>query len=135
MARPTKYTEEIQEKADRYVYEHDKFDDPVPSMEGLAFALGIHRSTLYDWANSGKKPEFSDTLERIQLQQARLLISKGLKNEFNTTIVKLMMSNHGYSEKTQQEVLIDDNRVKHPDIIHLVAEPLPEGITDAQLCD
>ena len=50
--RPTKYTEEIQEKADRYVYEHDKFDDPVPSMEGLAFALGIHRSTLYDWANS-----------------------------------------------------------------------------------
>ena len=46
-----------------------------------------------------------------------------------------MMSNHGYSEKTQNEVLIDDNRVKHPDVIHLVAEPLPEGITDAQLCD
>ena len=130
MARPTKYTEEIQEKADRYVYEHEKFDDPLPSMEGLAFALGIHRSTLYDWANSGEKPEFSDTLERIQLQQARLLISKGLKNEFNTTIVKLMMANHGYSERIQNDVLIHDDKVEMPDVIHLVSTPLPE-IEDA----
>jgi hypothetical protein len=130
MARPTKYTEEIQEKADRYVYEHDKFDDPVPSMEGLAFALGIHRSTLYDWANSGEKPEFSDTLERIQLQQARLLISKGLKNEFNTTIVKLMMANHGYSERIQNDMIIHDDKVEMPDVIHLVSTPLPE-IEDA----
>jgi hypothetical protein len=130
MARPTKYTDEIQEKADRYVYEHDKFDDPVPSMEGLAFALGIHRSTLYDWANSGEKPEFSDTLERIQLQQARLLISKGLKNEFNTTIVKLMMANHGYSERIQNDMIIHDDKVEMPDVIHLVSTPLPE-IEDA----
>jgi len=130
MARPTKYTKEIQEKADRYVYEHEKFDDPLPSMEGLAFALGIHRSTLYDWANSGEKPEFSDTLERIQLQQARLLISKGLKNEFNTTIVKLMMANHGYSERIQNDVLIHDDKVEMPDVIHLVSTPLPE-IEDA----
>jgi len=130
MARPTKYTQEIQEKADRYVYEHEKFDDPLPSMEGLAFALGIHRSTLYDWANSGEKPEFSDTLERIQLQQARLLISKGLKNEFNTTIVKLMMANHGYSERIQNDVLIHDDKVEMPDVIHLVSTPLPE-IEDA----
>ena len=131
MARPTKYTEEIQEKADRYVYEHDKFDDPVPSMEGLAFALNISRSTLYEWANSGEKPEFSDTLEKIQLQQARLLISKGLKNEFNTTIVKLMMSNHGYSERIQNDVLISDDRVEHPDVIHLTPEPMP-SIADAE---
>ena len=130
MARPTKYTEEIQEKADRYVYEHDKFDDPVPSMEGLAFALGIHRSTLYDWANSGEKPEFSDTLEKIQLQQARLLISKGLKNEFNTTIVKLMMANHGYSERIQNDMIVHDDKVEMPDVIHLVSTPLPE-IEDA----
>ena len=130
MARPTKYTEEIQEKADRYVYEHDKFDDPVPSMEGLAFALGIHRSTLYDWANSGEKPKFSDTLEKIQLQQARLLISKGLKNEFNTTIVKLMMANHGYSERIQNDMIIHDDKVEMPDVIHLVSTPLPE-IEDA----
>jgi len=130
MARPTKYTKEIQEKADRYVYEHEKFDDPLPSMEGLAFALGIHRSTLYDWANSGEKPEFSDTLERIQLQQARLLISKGLKNEFNTTIVKLMMANHGYSERIQNDMIIHDDKVEMPDVIHLVSTPLPE-IEDA----
>ena len=130
MARPTKYTQEIQEKADRYVYEHEKFDDPLPSMEGLAFALGIHRSTLYDWANSGEKPEFSDTLERIQLQQARLLISKGLKNEFNTTIVKLMMANHGYSERIQNDMIIHDDKVEMPDVIHLVSTPLPE-IEDA----
>jgi len=130
MARPTKYTQEIQEKADRYVYEHEKFDDPLPSMEGLAFALGIHRSTLYDWANSGEKPEFSDTLERIQLQQARLLISKGLKNEFNTTIVKLMMANHGYSERIQNDMIVHDDKVEMPDVIHLVSTPLPE-IEDA----
>ena len=130
MARPTKYTQEIQEKADRYVLEHEKFDDPVPSMEGLAFVLGISRSTLYDWANSGEKPEFSDTLEKIQLQQARLLISKGLKNEFNTTIVKLMMANHGYSERIQNDMIVHDDKVEMPDVIHLVSTPLPE-IEDA----
>ena len=43
--------------------------------------------------------EFLDTLELIKSRQEVELINKGLKGEFNASIAKLMLANHGYSEK------------------------------------
>ncbi|MFS1583491.1 MAG: terminase small subunit [Candidatus Arsenophonus phytopathogenicus] len=53
--------------------------DVVPSVAGLACYLGISRSTAQEYAKENK--EFS--------------------GEFNPTIVKLMLSNHGYAEKQE----------------------------------
>ena len=68
-------------------------------MAGLACYLGKHKSSMYEYSKQNK--EFSDTLEAIKTVQENKLINKGLTGEFNSPIVKLMLANHGYSEKQE----------------------------------
>lgn len=69
----------------------------IPSMAGLALYANCSRSSLYNYASSSE--EFKDILELIKARQEVELINKGLKGEFNASIAKLMLANHGYSEK------------------------------------
>ena len=98
--RPSKYTPELQEAADYYAANYREFDDEVPSLVGLADALDIHTSTVHDWANHDDKPNFSDTLDKISRVQHRVALSKGLRGDFNAAITKLLLHNHGYSDKS-----------------------------------
>ena len=50
-----------------------------------------------------------ETLENIKTKQELMLISGGLKSTFNSTITKLMMANHGYSDKVEQVVTSDED--------------------------
>jgi hypothetical protein len=118
MGRPTKYNEEMQDKADEYLTAY-KIDSVVPSAIGLSLYLDISDSTLYDWKTKHK--DFSLTLEKIKKKQATELINKGLTSEFNPTIVKLMLHNHGYSDKVEQDLKSSDGSMK-PTIIELVAK-------------
>ncbi|WP_081302285.1 terminase small subunit, partial [Gilliamella sp. HK7] len=68
-----------------------------PSVAGLALYANCSRSSLYNYASSSE--EFKDMLELIKARQEVELINKGLKGEFNASIAKLMLANHGYSEK------------------------------------
>ena len=99
MARPTKYNAALQKKADDYVNNHVDYGDAVPSIEGLADHIDIHRETCYQWRKDIEA--FSDTFERVHKKQARLLINNGLIGDFNSAITKLMLANHGYREKTE----------------------------------
>lgn len=100
MARPTDYNEEILKSAQQYIEVGSK-DSAVPSIEGLADYINISRSNIYLWASQEDKREFSDIVERVRELQAKTLIDKGLKGEFNSSITKVMLSKHGYSEKTE----------------------------------
>ncbi len=105
MARPTKYTKKLQEKADEYLKEYERLGDVVPSVIGLCLFLGVTRSTAYKWAGQKSKKQFSDTLERIKIEQYLRLINGGLSGKFNSNIVKLMLShNHGMKETTTKEL-------------------------------
>ncbi len=97
MARPTKYNEEVLEKAKDYIDNHEQYDDLVPSVVGLTGAIDVSRSTLYKWAE--ENDEFSDILQHINEVQERKLLSGGLGGDFNSNIVKLMLGKHGYSDK------------------------------------
>ena len=100
--RPTDYNDEIQAKADAYVDgEYMSQGDIVPSQEGLAEYLGKARSTVIAWAKDGEHPQFSYTFDRLAAKQARLIINGGLSSEMNSTIAKLMLHNHGYSDRTE----------------------------------
>ena len=99
--RPTKYSEEMLQKASDYLALYDEKGDEVPTAAGLSLELGVNKSTVYEWA--GKHDEFSNTLNAINACQERILISKGLNSKFNSTITKLMLANHGYSDKQQIE--------------------------------
>lgn len=102
--RPTLYSKEILAKTEEYVETYEKLGDVIPSVEGLSLYLGITRTTIYDWIKQDDKKEFSDTLERLNAKQKKVLLDKGLDNQFNATIVKLALGNHGMSEKIHNEM-------------------------------
>ena len=107
--RPTKYNEAMQEKADDYLTTYQK-DSVVPSVAGLSLVLDLSDSTIYDW--KAKHPDFSRTLRNIKKKQEAELLNKGLTSEFNSTIVKLMLHNHGYSDKVEQDLKSSDGSMK-----------------------
>ena len=120
MARPTKYSPALQKKADDYVKDHMAHGDPVPSIEGLADHLDIHRDTCYAWRDT--IDAFSDTFERVIRKQARMLIGGGLTNEFNSAITKLMLANHGYREKSEVDNRSSDGSMSPQKIERVIIE-------------
>lgn len=113
MGRPTKYEDRFVEEAQKYfgkepytkevvevtdskgntskktVYEPTDF----PTLAGFAISLGVHRDTIYSWANETypddyedesmrgnlKHPDFSDAIKRAKDYQEHILITNGLR--------------------------------------------------------
>lgn len=97
IGRPSKYSPELQAKADEYIFNYHQQEDVIPSATGLCVWLGISRPTLHEWDRT--YPEFSNTLEAIKALQEKSALNNGLTGKFNSTIVKLILANHGYSDK------------------------------------
>lgn len=95
--RPTKLTDELISKAEMYLTDYPSNGDIVPTIAGLSVYLDIAKSSIYKYRDESDR--FSDTLERIESLQESKLVNGGLLGDFNATIAKLMLSNHGYSEK------------------------------------
>ncbi len=102
--RPTKYTDELLERAGQYLDEYEKAGDQIPSVAGLSLWLGLSRSTIYDWGDDEDKPEFSHILMEILSKQESLLLNKGLSGDFNAQITKLVLGKHGYKSHHDVEV-------------------------------
>lgn len=118
--RPTKLTDELIAKAEMYLVDYMSNDDIVPSVAGLSCYLDVAKSSIYKYRD--ESPRFSDTLERIESLQEKMLLKGGLMGDFNPTITKLMMSNHGYSEKQQVDnTSSDGSMVPMPTRIEIVA--------------
>lgn len=100
--RPTKYNEEIVAAAWDYIENYAKHEDEIPSHAGMACALNITKSTLYDWATHPEK-EFSDILAKCNQKQEKVLLNKGLSGVFNAAITKLALGKQGYSEKIEND--------------------------------
>ena len=107
--RPTEYTPEIVTQCYKYLDSYEAIGDAIPSIAGLSVYIGKARSTIYDWAKQEDKAEFSDILEKILSTQESVLLSKGLKGEFNSTITKLALGKHGYKET--QDITSNDETV------------------------
>lgn len=99
VGRPSKYNEDVQAHAEQYIYDFKEQGDVIPSQAGLCCWLGIAKSTSQLWAK--EYPEFSATLDAIQIKQEALALNGGLNGAFNATITKLVLANHGYSEKQE----------------------------------
>ncbi|MBU9979651.1 DNA-packaging protein [Proteus mirabilis] len=128
---PSKLTNELIAKAKEYLYGGYKENEGqvIPSIAGLACYLGIARSTVYEYGkqDSDLGREFSDTLDGIMAFQEMKLINSGLAGDFNATITKLMLANHGYSEKQEVDHQSSDGSMSQkPTVIRLVGV-LPDG--------
>lgn len=100
MSRPTKYSKELLEKAEKYLHNYDSYDHAFPSDIGLADVLDICAKTLYNWANDESKIEFSQILEKIERKQQLVAWQKGLTGQYNSNLVKLLLGKHGYHDKS-----------------------------------
>lgn len=101
--RPTKLNDELMAKARSYITEFYKQDDLIPSIASLCVYLGVARSTIHKWGD--ENPKFSDILEDLKAMQEKTLLTGGMSGNFNSTIAKLVLTKHGYSDK--QEVKQD----------------------------
>ena len=108
--QPTKYSEAMLAKAKDYLenYDNEEYGDKVPTVFALVGVLKVNRSTIYAWSNNPDFSEFSDTLDAINAEQAKVLCNSGLDGTFNATIAKLMLHNQGLTDKT-------DNTIANPD--------------------
>jgi len=104
--RPTDYNNQILVDAWSYVKEFandagkgESLKVNLPTIEGLALYLEISRSTLYLWQKEHK--EFSDIIEVLQQKQATVLINNALGGHYNSTIAKVLLTKHGYTDKTE----------------------------------
>ena len=98
--RPTTYTPEVVEEAWAYtrgewesVHEH-----AVPSVVGLCSAIKRSKTCIYDWAKV-EGNEFSDILKEIHENQELVVFGRSLTGDYNSTMAKLMLTKHGYSDK------------------------------------
>lgn len=107
MGRPSLLTPELIAKAREYLFGYEEQGDVIPSASGLACWLGVAKSSIYLYAQ--KNDDFSDTLDAIQAKQETLTLNKGMTGDFNSTIAKLVLANHGYSDKIQQDNVSSDN--------------------------
>lgn len=121
--RPTKYGPKLQAQADEYILRWSE-TDAVPSRVGLCCWLGISKPTSFEWEKI--YPDFSTTLQAVEALQEHTAMNKGITGEFNSTIVKLVLANHGYSDKVQQDVVSSDGSIG-PTRIEIVAGPIPKG--------
>jgi hypothetical protein len=100
LGRPTDYTEALLEKADEYI---NNCPDSTYSVVGLCSFIGIAKCTAYRWVAEGNKG-FEDVLNRVNEKQEMQLIENGLSGAYNSTITKMMLTKHGYSDKIEQDV-------------------------------
>ena len=96
--RPSKYTPEVIRKAKDYIENYEQYGDSIPSIAGLSQELDIARETLQVWKNDKNKSEFSNIIKALSAAQERKLLNGGLNSSLNSTITKLVLSKHGYTE-------------------------------------
>lgn len=116
--QPTKYTEDIPEKVQAYIDSYKEQGDLIPSIAGLAVYLDVSRETVHAWARGDKHPDYSDMLRKLLAMQERVLLTGGLSNDYNSTITKLVLSKHGYSDKVDHSS--EDGSMK-PEKIEIVS--------------
>lgn len=129
---PSKLNDELIARAKEYLFGgYSELGDVVPSVAGLSCYLAIARSTTYEYAKQGSElgREFSDIVEGILSLQENKLINGGLKGEFNSSIAKLMLAKHGYSEKQEVDHKSSDSSMSPTKII-LVAGGKSDGSED-----
>lgn len=123
VGRPSLLTPELKERAKQYLYDFEQQGDVIPSAAGLACWLGVSKASVYNFGD--QDADFLDTLQAIQAKQEMLTLNKGITGEFNSTISKLVLANHGYSDKVQQDVTSSDGSLS-PTRIEIVAAEVKE---------
>lgn len=148
MARPTKLTAELLEKAKGYLA--TCHDEPVytdkgamtyvnvnlPSKVGLALYLGIDKTTVDNWctdlpievtetsnAEIELHNEFFSIVKEIMAEQEKRLINNGLGGLYKEKTNAMLLSKHGYvTEKTETDLTSGGEKINTGILPEVIAE-------------
>ena len=118
--RPSKYTEEILDKCQEYLDTYELLNDAIPSHIGMFLFINVGKTTAYNWSDQSSdvyQPAFRDILAKCMDMQHQVLINKGLNNEHNAAITKLVLGKHGYHDKVDQDVTSKGEKVTNNFVI------------------
>jgi len=121
LGAPTKYTQSLQDQADEYIFKYSEVGDVIPSRVGLCCYLGVSKRVSYEWEII--YPDFMHTLENIDAMQERTAVNRGLDGTFNAAITKLILHNHGYSDKQAIDHASKDGSMTPTKIERTVVDP------------
>lgn len=113
--RHSEYDPAYVEKAKEYLagcidsFTGDEKKVRLPSIEGLARYLEVSRPSIYKW--KGEQPLFSYILEQILAEQATRLMNNGLSGVYTPTISKLILTKHGYSDRTETDITSKNEKI------------------------
>lgn len=94
----------------------------IPSIAGLALVLGVERYTIHTWAKN--VDEFKVIVDRLLANQEQALISNGLAGVFNSSITKLILTKHGYSDRQETALTgADGGPVEVRDVTRTIVDP------------
>jgi len=97
--RPTKYHEGMPDNVRGYLNDYIDLGHVIPTKAGLSIYLKIAKDTITEWCKQDDKVLFSVALRELEAEQEMKLLSGGLSGDYNATIAKLGLGNHGYSDK------------------------------------
>lgn len=126
--RPSEYTDEAPNTVYKYIEERLAAKMPV-SRAGAAVYIGISKQTLLKWADEHQ--QLLDALKILDSIQESDVQDRGLLGEYNSNIAKLILANHGYSDKqdiksentnTNLNVPVDNPEQKLQEILSKIKE-------------
>ena len=103
MARLTTYSDKVLKDCQNYLENWKEIGDNLPSVVGMCIYANVSKSSVYNWVKDAANSGLLDTLEAVKEIQEHTAINKGISGEFNSTITKLVLANHGYHEKKEIE--------------------------------
>lgn len=99
--RPTKLDALLKMNLAQYIRGgYKEQGDVIPSIAGFAVYGRVSRGQLHQWRKDNVDPEFSDMIDDLLAEQERILLTGGLSKSFNATVTGLVLSKHGYANKT-----------------------------------
>ena len=128
MAKNMKTLKELKKlivKAEEYVETAWKENEAIPSISGCALFLGVPRRTLRQWMDTdylGCREPFPELRDKLLALQEVRLLSAGLQGTFTPSITKLVLHQHGYSDKSETDLTSSDGSMAKPDKIIVVGK-------------
>lgn len=92
---------------DNYLKTYEIYGDTLPSVPGLAIALGVSKEAILQWAEDEDKSEFAKRIDQLQCIAEKQIINLGLTGKWSPVLSKLLLGQYGHSDKATKEVKVD----------------------------